>query len=620
MHRIIAAAVFAVMASLVNAAAGWTEESTVQLKEVVVTATRTEKLPQDVTLPVTVITAEEIKQSGATNVAEVVRTAAGVLINDQGPRGGLETISIRGARYSQVLVLLDGIRMNSPRDAGFDLSALPVSLDDIERIEVVYGPSSALYGADAVGGVVQIITKRPETREAKISGSAGSHGYDSFSAGYARKQGGLSYQLSAEKQMSDGYRLNSDFEQGTFNAKIGYELTERSSVELTGNYITKVNGVPGSTDLPSLLARQWDKQGVAGLGYTLRLSKGFDIKLNASYNLDILTYKNPDYFVNSSHKSATTGAEVQVNWLANSWNSVTAGLETKKDRLNSTDSSVHSTTLVAGYIQDEINLVEPVIVILGGRYDSHSAYGEQFSPRVSARYLVPGAGTIIRASAGESFRAPTFNDLYWKDPWSAGNPDLKPEKSIEYELAVEQPLGKGNVLKMSAFDRKVTDLINWVYDVFPMHPENIGKAHVRGGELESRFQLAEPLTGAISYTVTDSRDDLTGQRIYNIPQYEVKSHLNLAFPAKANVYFEGRMARNYVKPGEDTWAYSVFDGKVTQAVSFGTAWKGEWFLSVKNIFDRKYALARSYDFMTGNHSGDYPMPPREVVGGVSLQF
>ena len=140
-------------------------DETVQIKEVVVTATRTEKEQKDVTQSVTVITAEDIKKSGATTAAEVIERTSGVEINDYGTRGSLSNISIRGASYQQVLVLLDGRRMNSASAGGFDMSDLPVLMSEIERIEIVRGPSSALYGADAVGGVVNIITKKTTAAE-----------------------------------------------------------------------------------------------------------------------------------------------------------------------------------------------------------------------------------------------------------------------------------------------------------------------------------------------------------------------------------------------------------------------------------------------------------------------
>jgi len=148
-----------------------------QMNEVVVTATKTEQKPEDVTQSVTVITADDIKKSGATNVGDILSTTPGATVTNYGPLGALQSIELRGSSYQQVLVLLNGMRLNSGSAGGFDLSELPVSLDSIERIEIVRGPASALYGSDAMGGVINIITKKPTKPATTLSGAAGDNGY-----------------------------------------------------------------------------------------------------------------------------------------------------------------------------------------------------------------------------------------------------------------------------------------------------------------------------------------------------------------------------------------------------------------------------------------------------------
>jgi outer membrane cobalamin receptor len=591
------------------------EEPTMELQEVVVTATKTEKDPKDVTQTVTVITADEIKKSGATSAAEVVRKTAGVTLNDQGPRGSLTTVSLRGSRYAQVLVLLDGKRLNSRRDGGYNLSDLPVLLDDIERIEIIRGPSSALYGADAVGGVVNIITKKPEKTQIIASGAVGSHGYDSATVSYSGKPAKFYYSLSTGRETSEGFQANSDLEQGSIGTKLGYDFTHDSSVELTANYIGKEIGVPGSTLFPSPQARQWTRDTVAGLGYRTKLSRELDLKINTYYNRGILKYKDPGAFFpqDSRHKSGGYGADTQVNWLVNPWNAITIGMETRRDTLDSTDVGDHGASLQAGYFQDEISIGEPLIIVIGGRHDSHSLYGDKFSPRASARYLFTGSGTIIRTSAGKAFRAPTFNDLYWPDTgWAVGNPNLRPETSKEYEGGIEQPLGKGNAIKLTAFERKVKNLIDWQLDplTFKYSPVNIGRARIRGSEYEAKVSPAEFVTIALNYTYMNAVDEVTGEKIYyTIPKSQTKGSLILSLPTLTTIALEGRAVENYVKAGESEWKYSVFDGKVTQTVLTRGDMKGEVFAGIKNAFDRKYETVK-----------DYPMPPREIYGGVSVQF
>jgi outer membrane cobalamin receptor len=324
-----------------------------------------------------------------------------VELNDYGTRGSLNNISIRGASFQQVLVLLDGRRMNSSSAGGFDMSNLPVLIDEIDRIEIVRGASSALYGTDAVGGVVNIITKTTTTAETSVTGEAGSHGYRSVAVANANKMGKFSYALSAGKEKSDGFRTNSDLDKTIAGAKFGYELSQDSSLEMSADYLEKQIGVPGSEQFPSPLAQEWDRNTGASLTYRTKFSKELDLRLNAYENRDKIIYKNPDpiFPQDSKHIGKTTGAEAQTNWLVNSWNQLSLGVEAKEDHLTSTDAGAHTASLWAAYLQDEISIGEPLIVVIGGRNDSHSVYGDKFSPRVSARYLIAGSGTIIRASA-----------------------------------------------------------------------------------------------------------------------------------------------------------------------------------------------------------------------------
>lgn len=625
MKRTIAIIVAVVLVTAAGSSVS-AQERNVKLNEVVVTATKTEKELKDVTQSVTVITAAELRNSGATTAAEALRTVTGVAITDQGTRGGLATLSIRGASYSQVLVLLDGVRINSPRDAGVDLSALPVALDDIERIEIVRGPSSSLYGADAVGGVVNIITKKPTGTVSRISGAAGSHGYDSLQMNTSSRKGAGYYSVTGTRETSDGYRLNSDLEQWIVNGRVGYDVSKDTSIDLTANYIGKENGTPGSLLFYSTPhGRQYQREMVTSAAFRSRISKSLDFKASVFRNEDQLRAQDPDTHlvtfgsftylvppVDSLHKSTSRGGEAQVNWLAGSRNLFSLGYEQRKDDLTSTDSGEHETTNDAWFLQDEISLGDSLIVVFGGRKDKHSVYGDRFSPRTSARYLVAGSGTIIRASYGKSFRGPTFNDLYWNDPYSVGNPNLRPESSKEYEAGIEQPLGPGNRIKLTGFERKVTDLINWQeYAPFQYTPVNIGKADIRGVEAEAAFRLSAVMSLGANYTYLKALDVITGDKIYSTlyPKNQVKGHLDIILDTDVHLYTEARMVENYVLPGEPVWRYTVVDAKLAQKFGRRADAQGEIYFAVTNIFGRKYEAVQGY-----------PMPPKEIRGGITIPF
>jgi len=589
-------------------------ESDVQLKEVVVTATKTERSAQDITQSVTVITADELQHSSATTVAEAVKTATSVDIREYGSRGATSTISLRGAGYQQVLVLLDGKRMNSASSGGFDLSTLAVPLDSIERIEILRGPASALYGADAVGGVVNIITKKPTETTVSITGSAGPHAFTSLGAGLSGRADSIYYVLSAGKERSHGNLDNNAYDRLNAGIKLGYDLDTTSSLEATMDYLDKDLGVPGPSSYPTPLAQQTDKDLVLGLAYKAQFSKELNASVNVYQTEGKIAYQNPDPFFpeDSNHRSVTSGAEARVSWLANSWNLFTLGTEAREDQMVSSDAGDHTASLSAVYLQDEISMSDVFILVLGGRNDSHSVYGDQFSPKASLRILDSSTNTIVRASWGKSFRAPTLNDLYWPDTsWAVGNPDLRPETAEEYEAGIEQSLGNGSMIKFTTFDRKVTDLIEWQPDAsYKYSPVNIGEAHISGYEAEAKFVFSDTVTFAINYTEIDPVNEQTGEKIYySIPHVQIGGSLYLALAKETSLSLDGRRVTNYVKPDEEKWDYYTVDGKITETFYSGEGKKGDIFIGMKNMFNRKYEAVKGY-----------PMPTAEVYGGVALQF
>lgn len=594
-------------------------DENVQLKEVVVTATKTEKQPQDVTQSVTVITADEIQKSGATNVAEVISTKAGVMVNEQGPVGALQSVTLRGSTYQQVLVLLDGKRLNSGSAGGYDLSELPIPMSAIERIEIVRGPSSALYGSDAMGGVINIITRKPATPLTTISGSMGRNGYTSASLYNTGRENNTYYALSLGKERSHGYRDNSDSDQKIAGIKIGYDLDTASSIEGTFDYITKDLGVPGSVQFPSPIARQQTREAISGLQYKARITQGLDYSLSVYRNQEHIGYQNPDFLEFDTNRSVTSGTEMQFNWLMSSFSMLTAGIEGREDSLVNNTAGTHTATISSEFIQDELNLGDSLIVVLGGRNDNNSSFGSKFSPRVSARYLQSGIGTILRASAGKSFRAPTLNDLYFQDSFGDhGNPDLRPETAQEYEGGIEQPFGSGNAVKFTAFKRRVKDLIVWepidpVTNPFAYTPRNIGRAHITGAEVEFRFLITKVLSGSINYTRMFPVDESTGDRINSdishIPEMELGGSASLALDDQTTLSLSGRKVKNYVATGAEKWEYYTADGKIIETIPIAKGSKIDVFIGAKNMFNRKYETIAGY-----------PMPLQELYGGVTAQF
>jgi outer membrane cobalamin receptor len=617
----------------------------VEMGEVVVTATKTERKSQDVTQSVTVITADDIQKSGATNIGEVVGTTAGATVTDNGAPGSLQSINLRGSTSEQVLVLLDGKRLNSGSAGGYDLSDLPVPIDAIERIEIVRGPASALYGADAVGGVVNIITKKPSKTMTTVSGAVGEHGYATDSIYNSGRNGNTYYALSYGKEHSSGYRIkasddafryagqninNNNLDQYNAGIKLGYDLDSASSIEGTADYIRKDIGAPGSVQFPFTVARETDYELVTGLQYKQRLSKSVDFSVRTFQNEQRIGFHNPDpdpsLAAFSKMKSTTFGAETQVNWIMNSFSVVTVGAEERDDSMVITDvlldniAHTHTASIFSGYIQDELSLGDSIILVLGGRNDTHSIFGSEWSPKASARYIYAGTGTIVRASYGKSFRAPTLNELYFQDSYGdTGNPNLQPEEAEEYEGSIEQPFGKGNSIRFTAFKRRVKDLILWQTDptTFISTPTNTSRAQITGTETELHFVVSQSFSGNLSYTQMFPVDKTNGSRLFSdathIPAQQLGGTLFVALDQETTLTFDGKSVWNYVEPGQPDMAhfkqYYVVDGKITDTVVSKKDLKAQVFIGMKNIFDRTYETVKGY-----------PMPPKTFYGGITATF
>ncbi len=583
-------------------------EEKVKIGEVVVTATRIEEALEEVPSSVTVITKKEIKESTATNVTEVLKEVVGMKVTEYGKRGTVAVPGLRGSTSGQVLILLDGKRLNLPGSGQFDLHNLPVSIDDIERIEILRGASSALYGADAMGGVINFITKKPEELYTKIGSSYGRFNTQQYSLLTSGKLKTLGYFVSLLKDKSDGFRPNSNYDSTTANGKIVVDLSNKSTLELSLGFLYKEAGVPGSITYPSLRAEESDENINIGITYKGKLSDKIDVITRAYRNYFELIYKDPDIFTDDKHKDIFTGGEVQVNYLYNPSNLFTGGIEIGEEKVNSTATGSHNRSRKGVFLQDEIKPSEPLTVIPGIRFDSFSPGEDQFSPKISALYKFRDAS--FRASIGRGYRVPTFNDLYWPDTaYSKGNPDLRPEKSIEYEAGWDQRFGDSFKTKTTVFRRDVKDLIIWQSDPsFKWVPTNIGEAKIEGIEIEGDIDIHKFFSIDLNYTYLDPEDRRTGEKITNLPRHQFNSSIRSNFPFGSVLSLDGRYTKNYISPGDPS-AYFVMDGKITQIVNLSSKVKGEAFFGIKNILDREYESVKGY-----------PMAPREIYGGVSITF
>jgi outer membrane cobalamin receptor len=465
--------------------------------EVVVTAARHPRFVSEIPWSVAVISSEEVRASGATNATDVLRLVSGVDVKGTGGVGASTSIRLRGSNSNQVLVLVDGRRTSSPQGGWNDFLEVPV--EEIERIEVVRGPVSALYGADAVGGVVNVITKKGKGKGIYVSATAGEFGTYRQSLAVGSGDDAFNYFLSAENFFSAGDRPNSDYDAQNFYTDIGLDLDGAGELGVSFGIREAKMGSPGPVSMASLTDRQHDRKGHVGLDY----SAG-ELSIKARQDQFFRKFESATV---SRHYNWSSGLELQHGLSLSSNSFVIYGADLRQDIISSTDNGDHTADNTALFLQDEIRLSKDSTLVLGVRGDNHSVYGGVLNPRVGYLFHL-SRSTKLRASYGTSFRAPSFDDLYAPTTaWTAGNPNLKPERAQTVDLGLEQALNDSAQLSFGVYLSEVRDMIEWT-ETSPWfwQPLNVGGARISGGELEVSGRLNSFLYGFINYTYLFAMD------------------------------------------------------------------------------------------------------------------
>lgn len=566
---------------------------------IVVTATRLPRPVSAVPAPVTVVSREQAEAAGATTLGEALKAATPLAVAAQGGPGALISANLQGSSSSQVQVLIDG----RPVDNGLapvDLTQL--SLAGVERIEVVQGPVSSLYGANALGGVINLLTSRPPTRPtSSVQLTLGGFGERKAAWSVGDGRGWGSYLLSGSVEAGDGWRPNSDSASSALSAKL---VAPAPGGEVTFQFrrTESRSGVPGSTKLPTPSARGGDE----ALHLDVSYQSASDLTLRLYRSHEVLTYQDPAWAVDSRHEAAWSGLEGHRTLERGGHRTVLGG-EVRFGSASSTNLSGHPEATNLGFYLEDTWRPSPASAwswTFGGRLDAHSVYGSVLSPRFGAvRHL--GGGRRLWLSVARAFRAPSFEDLYWQDPWSSGNPDLRPETATAFQAGTTW-----GDWEVSAFHKEAKDNIVWVTDpeTWTTRVENFGATRFDGLEVTWRRRLSRWLTAQAAWSWLQPVDVSTGLRLPNRPAHRGSLALAAMLPGDwradatlkgAGEYFADQA--NAIKvPG-----YAYLDLSVARAVNPNT----EWQVRLEN------ALNAAYQEVAG-----YPMPGATVAATVTYRF
>ena len=603
-------------------------EPVIETREVVISATKTPVLVTQLTSAVEVITEEDLKRRQVKTVADALRLAQGLTVFSNGGPGTGTSVRIRGGNSDQVLVLIDGAIMNSATLGNFDFANL--TTDNIARIEILRGAQSMLWGADAMGGVINITTK-------KGTGAPSASAFFEYGSFSSIREGG---QVSGKTGIVDYSAAVSRWDYTGFSA-VNYR---RGASERDGFHNWQASarlGVAlpheGRLDLNfRLLQGRTNFDGGFGSGFDVlgAFTNSQQFVYSASYNQPITTWWNQALTVSrqtedSESSSGTiqrnllTGAvspafasRSQINTLANrvEWQHnfqlgkpllLSAGYQFRDQQGENRDLLTNNLDIPhkvlsshAGFAQAQLNLWNRVFATAGARQDEYNVFGSATTYRTTAGYLHQETGTKIRSSYATGFRAPTFNQLYFPN---FGNLNLKAEKSQSMDIGVDQYLMNDRLtISGGFFWNRFRDMIIAQANSFSCGPfgfcaENIGVVNTKGWEASVKYAVVKDMPfiksldvqAQYTNTLTRNLDQQPGNRAPRIPvdQWSMIISYQPIDPLRINL--EGRYVGSRFNDSTNLQSMRAFDVWNISA-SYDVTNRVQTYLRVDNIFNEKY--------------------------------
>ena len=612
------------------------EQPAVKLEKTVVTATLTPKVIKEAPGALEVITAKEIRVKGAETVAQVLEDAVGLDLDHVAGRGYIP--QIRGLSNKRTLILIDGMRFSTGfRDTTVDLTEFPTEI--IERIEIVRGPNSALYGSEAIGGVINIITKNaPKELSESVAIRYGQNTYgeaenyifkgsigNTFEnlgiivSGHVNRSGEFDRDLDDndtdfddEEKYSGLLKLNYSFaDKHRFSAGVFYSDASRKGIRPKYGLEWDRNA---DSDRTSTFLKY---NGI--IEETTVMLRGYysDFELDRSY-IDIGDpYDDPELKKKAKKqpdredfkiKNELYQIESRASRIFVQSHLVTLGLEYREEERSGVENrgegevneSINNRAI---FLQDDFPIFDCLQVTAGIRLDDHSDFGSEVSPRLSLNYYLLD-NLRLKASYGEGFRAPSLYELYVYTENANGdvipNPNLVPETSRSYEAGFEGEYGPFGA-KIMAFRNDIDDMIyktptgNYRMQgkrkVLEYERCNINEAYTQGIELEARLALPHHFSLAGNTVFLDSNNEDTDEDLLEVP--EVKSHLRFSYD-NPNIGLQANIRMNYT--GKQVIAPQFENGTQTDADSY-TMWNlyaakeikknFRIFAGIDNIFNKK---------------------------------
>jgi vitamin B12 transporter len=598
--------------AIATAAAPADEDNGSGPEAVVVTATRIPTPETQVASSITVITADDIANRQSQDLPGVLQDVPGLNVVRSGGPGGQTSIFMRGTNANHTKVLVDGIDVSDPSSLEDTFDFGQFLTQDIAKIEVLRGPQSGLYGSDAIGGVINIITRTgsgPPQLTASVQGGS----FDTFNqaAGVSGSEGAFHYSANVEHLHTGSIpvtpldlllpgepRNNDYYDNLTESTKLGFDVTRNFDLGLVARFTDTHLRLTDDDPLvfPSFPEASQSASNTRQLytratEHSVLLDGTFEQTLGLAYShIDTSEFTPP-----ADGPPTTYGGErVKLDWQGVAKLAATQtlifGAEHERDEISSPISN--ATTIDSGFAELQSNFAPGLYDTVSLRYDDNDRFGSKVTYRIAPVYVVGSTGMRLKASFGTGFKAPTLEELFENYPAYDffANPNLRPESSTGYDVGVEQAMLEQQVsIGVTYFHNSIRNLIDDNED-FTTYV-NVGRATTEGVESFISYQALKALVLRLDYTYTEATDDILHEELLRRPKH--KASLNGNWQATQRLSFNATLLtvgswvdgnRDFSIPRLNAPGYTI----VNLAGSFDVTHTLSVFARVDNLFDRHY--------------------------------
>ncbi|MFT5167085.1 MAG: vitamin B12 transporter [Saprospiraceae bacterium] len=589
-----------------------TDTSAYLLDQVIVKDNRIQIPFSEHSRTINIISREQIELSPAQSIPELLQNVAGIDIRQRGAHGVQADVSIRGGTFDQTLILINGIKMSDPQTGHHALN-IPVDLESIERIEILKGPGARIYGQNAFSGAINIVTKIPTERYAKLAVTAGENGLGGLSASFALPKSNFNQYFSFSRYFADGYRYNTDYDITNYFYQSSFKYLNQE-LEVLASFSERefgANRFYGND--ADFFADQYEEvqTSLVSLGYrNIKGDFAFHPRVSWRRNQDeyILVRNNPAFYRNL-HISDVLSLELNADYYSD-LGATGVGLDLSTIKLRSNNLGNRSRNVATFFLEHRFKFREDKIDITPGLSASYySDFGGKFFPGIDVGYQI-NKNFKWYGNIGYTWRIPTFTDLFYEDAANLGNENLSPESAISYEAGLKY-IGNGINLQISYFLRDGTELIDWTKadSLAKWQPQNFSNIQMSGIDFSANLNLKKLLDQdiiqnlRIGYTYINAEEPEADVAFSRYVLENLKQQLVIGLDHRLFGKLYHSISYRYLDR-VSLADYNLMDLKLSWKTKRVTI-----FGQVDNLLDTEYRESNLVD-----------MPGRWISGGVKFKF